>query len=112
MNTDIAKKLDQVIQLLQLSLLAQRVNTLSDQRILSFNVNGNTIRMSLPDAQCDFIQRVILQTNHFFEAALLSQVAKMGLIKPDTVVCDIGANIGNHSVYFGRIVRCTDSFVL
>jgi hypothetical protein len=50
MNTDIAKKLDQVIQLLQLSLLAQRVNTLSDQRILSFNVNGNTIRMSLPDA--------------------------------------------------------------
>lgn len=55
MNTDIAKKLDQVIQLLQLSLLAQRVNTLSDQRILSFNVNGNTIRMSLPDAQCDFI---------------------------------------------------------
>jgi FkbM family methyltransferase len=104
MNTDIAKKLDQVIQLLQLSLLAQRVNTLSDQRILSFNVNGNTIRMSLPDAQCDFIQRVILQTNHFFEAALLSQVAKMGLIKPDTVVCDIGANIGNHSVYFRRIL--------
>ena len=82
MNTDIAKKLDQVIQLLQLSLLAQRVNTLSDQRILSFNVNGNTIRMSLPDAQCDFIQRVILQTNHFFEAALLSQVAKMGLSSP------------------------------
>ena len=80
------------------------MNMLSDQRILSFNVNGETIHMALPDAQCDFIQRIIIQTHHFFAAALLSQVAKMGLIKHDTVACDIGANIGNHSVYFRRIL--------
>ena len=104
MATDITLKLDQVIRLLQQTLLAQQMNMLSDQRILSFNVNGETIHMALPDAQCDFIQRIIIQTHHFFEAALLSQVAKMGLIKHDTVVCDIGANIGNHSVYFGRIL--------
>ena len=104
MATDITLKLDQVIRLLQQTLLAQQMNMLSDQRILSFNVNGETIQMALPDAQCDFIQRIIIQTHHFFEAALLSQVAKMGLIKHDTVVCDIGANIGNHSVYFGRIL--------
>ena len=36
MNTDIAKKLDQVIQLLQLSLLAQRVNTLSGSTDFKF----------------------------------------------------------------------------
>jgi hypothetical protein len=81
------------------------MNMLSDQRILSFNVNGETIQMALPDAQCDFIKRIIIQTHHFFEAALLSQVAKMGLIKHDTVVCDIGANIGNHSVYFIPVAR-------
>ena len=35
---------------------------------------------------------------------MLSQVAKMALIGHNTAVCDIGANIGNHSVYFGHIL--------
>ena len=55
MATDITLKLDQVIRVLQQTLLAQQMNILSDERILSFNVNGETIRMALPDAQCDFI---------------------------------------------------------
>ena len=28
----------------------------------------------------------------------------MELIKHDTVVCDIGTNIGNHLIYFERIL--------
>ena len=39
MATDITLKLDQVIRLLQQTLLAQQMNILSDQRILRFNVN-------------------------------------------------------------------------
>ena len=58
--------------------------------------------MALPDAQLDFIQRVTPQTGHFFDASLLSQVAKIDLIEHNAVVFNIGANIGNRSIYFGR----------
>ena len=104
MDTDISKQMDEVIRLLREILYKQRVATLLEKNVFRFNFNGQTIHLSLPDAQDDYIQKVILQTSCFFEAALLSQIAKMGLIGRDTVVCDIGANIGNHSVYFGRVL--------
>ena len=63
--TDITLKLDQVIRLLQQTLLAQQMNMLSDQRILSFNVNGETIHMALPDAQCDFIHHTCICSTDF-----------------------------------------------
>ena len=54
MNTDISTQMDHVVKLLQ------RVSTLSDEQVFSVNGNGETIHMALPDAQLDFIQRVIL----------------------------------------------------
>ena len=104
MDTDISTQIDHVVKLLQQILHMQRVSNLSDEQVFRFNVNGETIHMALPNAQLDFKQRVTLQTGHFFEASLLSQVAKMALIGQNTVLCDIGANIGNHSVYFGHIL--------
>ena len=48
--------MDHVVKLLQRILHMQRVSTLSDEQVFSFNVNGKTIHMALPDAQLDFIQ--------------------------------------------------------
>ena len=47
---------------------------------------------------------VYRRTHTFFEAKLLSMVKAMDLVGPTSTVCDIGANIGNHTVYFGRLM--------
>lgn len=97
-------KLDQMIKLMDESVHLQRVGLLEDGHILRFHAGVTDIALSLPDAQDDYLQRVILRTRTFYEARLLASVRAMGLIGPEVTVCDIGANIGNHSVYFGKIL--------
>ena len=98
-------KLDQMIRLMDEQVHLQRVALLEDGHILRFNGPGaKRIAFSLPDAQDDYLQRVILRTRGFYEARLLSMVAALGIVGPQSVVCDIGANIGNHAVYFAKVM--------
>ena len=46
--------MDHMVELLQRILHMKRVSTLSDEQVFSFNDNGETIHMALPDAQLDF----------------------------------------------------------
>jgi FkbM family methyltransferase len=97
-------KLDQMIKLMDESLHLQRVALLEDGHILRFHAGMTRIALSLPEAQDDYVQRMILRTRTFYEARLLASVQAMGLIRPGMTVCDIGANIGNHAVYFGKVL--------
>ena len=98
-------KLDQLIRLMDEQVHLQRVALLEAGHILRFNGPGAArIAFSLPDAQDDYLQRVILRTRGFYEARLLAMVAALGLVGPGSVVCDIGANIGNHTVYFTKVM--------
>lgn len=64
----------------------------------------------LPNADVDLIQQVILSTDNYFEIDTLEQIFyhfKGGLLsklvaQPDSVILDIGANIGNHTLYFAN----------
>nr|WP_255575059.1 FkbM family methyltransferase [Caldovatus aquaticus] len=57
--------------------------------------------MHLPFAAVDAIQRNILVRHAFYEAPALAQVR--GLIRRGAVVADIGANIGNHTLFFAMV---------
>ncbi|WP_022703770.1 FkbM family methyltransferase [Pseudorhodobacter ferrugineus] len=97
--------LDQMLRVMTAQLHLQRVALLEDGHILRFNApNMQRIAMSLPDAVDDFVQGVIVQTRGFYEAKILAKVAEMGVVGPKSVVCDVGANIGNHTVYFASIM--------
>lgn len=98
-------KLDQMIRLMDESLHLQRVALLEDGHLLRLQVDGlRDVVLSLPNAQDDFVQRTIVKTRGFYEARLLATVQGMNLIGPQTTVLDVGANIGNHSVFFGKVL--------
>jgi tRNA A58 N-methylase Trm61 len=99
------QKLDQMIKLMDDSVHLQRVALLDQGHILHFHgPRGIPVSLSLPEAVDDFLQRVILRGRTFYEAKLLSMVQTMGIVGPQSLVCDVGANIGNHTVYFARVM--------
>lgn len=101
----LGQRLDRVIDLLEQGTDLQRLALLGPGAVLDFAHRGEAVRLALPDAPGDYIQRTILRKRNFYEARLLAEVAGMGLVGPRSLVCDVGANIGNHSVHFGRILR-------
>lgn len=61
----------------------------------------NSIKMYCPLYPWDVIQRTIVNTANFFEKDILVELLKYLPEKP--TILDIGANIGNHSVFFATI---------
>lgn len=62
------------------------------------------IRMYLPDFRIDLIQKLIVRNQEFFEDAELNML-KEKWIPEGAVICDCGAHIGNHTVYFGCVCK-------
>ncbi|WP_183164531.1 FkbM family methyltransferase [Arthrobacter oryzae] len=52
----------------------------------------------------DHIGRQVAQSGGFYEAELLS--ALRPLLRPGDVVVDVGANVGNHSIFFAGVLDC------
>ena len=73
------------------------------QNVFTFIEQDTKIHMYLPHAH-DLIESMILKTHTFFEANILRAVSN--LIDKNKTVLDIGANIGNHTVYFSKILNC------
>jgi FkbM family methyltransferase len=59
-------------------------------------------RMCAPDV--DRIGGVLAQTGQFYEHEMLDDLGL--LLSPGDVVLDVGANIGNHSVFFAGMIGC------
>ena len=55
----------------------------------------------LPLYRSDYIQKVIFSSKSYFELDILVRL-KNKYIQPNFVILDIGANIGNHCLYFAR----------
>jgi FkbM family methyltransferase len=72
-------------------------------RILDFAAFDTPVRLHLPYAATDATQRIILLENTFYEYRQMRAVRDM--IPPGAVIVDAGANIGNHTVFFGLICR-------
>lgn len=72
--------------------------------ITSVEVNGNEYRIFLPDFETDYIQRKIAGGKAPYEQEMLEDLARH--LVPGNLVLDIGANIGNHSLYLAAIAGC------
>ncbi len=79
---------------------ATRYSSLGAEKILNFSFLDNDVRLYLPYAHTDLIQGTILKHRTFFENYLLLKIHKY--IEPGSCIADIGANIGNHTVFFAH----------
>ena len=72
--------------------------------IFRFLYQNVLISMFLPNYKVDNLQGEIVRGQEFYELVLLRQIAKK-YHKPNMVFLDCGANIGNHTVFFGKIMN-------
>lgn len=91
-------RLDELIHL-------TRLGRLEDGHILRFLHNDQEIRLSLPYAERDYIQRNVVRTGTFYEIRQLELLRQSGLVPENATILDVGANIGNHTVFFAKAFR-------
>jgi FkbM family methyltransferase len=84
-------------QLEELSLLT-RFHGMGAERTATFVYNDKKVTFYVPYALKDFIQRVILKTQSFYEVPDLEKFRSF--VPASATIVDAGANIGNHSVFF------------
>lgn len=88
------KKLDTLVVL-------ARTTKFGPESEFHFLFRDRLVKMCLPFADVDVIQRHIALHYGFYEQKALLQVAHY--IGPNTVVLEAGANIGNHTIFFAKI---------
>ena len=62
------------------------------------------IRMHLPMYKTDLIQKLIIRSGEFFEDNELN-ILKEKYIREGSIICDCGAYVGNHTVFFAKICK-------
>jgi FkbM family methyltransferase len=77
-------------------------SSLEQGDISSFVHRGRVVNFHLPNHQ-DHIQRIIKSTKNFYEFEMLQDIANRTPEK--SIIIDIGANIGNHSIFFGMFCQ-------
>lgn len=65
-------------------------------------IDGASYHICLPDAETDYIQKKIATEKQPYELAMLRDMASR--LQPGDLVLDVGANVGNHSLYLANVV--------
>ncbi|MEX0921059.1 MAG: FkbM family methyltransferase [Candidatus Pacearchaeota archaeon] len=74
----------------------------NQKSIFSFKYEGEEINLYLPLKRDHLQQQIIVKWN-FYESSELGKIRRF--IQNNSVILDIGANIGNHAIYFGKILK-------
>jgi len=72
--------------------------------VLEFHYEGQPIRLYLPQGDYDYIQNAIMRSRTFYEETKLRAIRKTFDLRGKTVL-DVGANIGNHTLYFASVCQ-------
>lgn len=103
MSQDVERTLGLISRKMDHLRAAVLLQAIGPDRILDLNVFDHPIRMYLPYAATDMIQRQILLSGSLYEAGQLFRIKKE--IAPGSVIVDAGANIGNHTLFFAIVCR-------
>lgn len=73
-------------------------------KLEKFDFDGRRIELALPEHK-DYIAEAITGSHAFYESDLLQSLR--ALLQPGDLVLDVGANIGNHTVFFATVAECS-----
>ncbi|HEB06497.1 MAG TPA: FkbM family methyltransferase, partial [Halomonas sp.] len=79
-------------------------SAVSNTTLHDVEVSSNAYKIDLPDYKTDYIQKFIAEHKAPYESEMLDAMA-IGL-KPMDLVLDVGANIGNHTLYWACVLGC------
>jgi FkbM family methyltransferase len=72
--------------------------------IYNFKYDQININFYLPNLN-DHIQKLIYYNRNFYEEAMLKDIKER--LNPGSFIIDVGANVGNHTVYFAKICNAS-----
>ena len=73
--------------------------------VFKFNYSGKKIKF-LFDRDDYYMSRIIKNTNSFYEIKYLEYLKNKGIINQGSCVADVGSYLGNHALYFSKILNC------
>lgn len=80
-----------------------RSSLTEDMPIATVEEGPASFRICVPSSD-DHIGKYLLQNGVFYEAELLHALKRV--LRPGDIVVDVGANIGNHTVFFAGVLKC------
>lgn len=75
---------------------------------ITINYNDDDVDMYVYSDNTDYVSRIIRFYNNFYEHELLSFLQTN--FNNQTNIIDVGANIGNHSLFFAKYINCNKIF--
>ena len=106
LRPDAVELLEQLNSRIDELLHLQRIGLLKDN-VIRFPYNDVEIALYVPWAERDFIQKNIVRYGRFYESNLLEKLRTDVELPPRPVMLDVGANIGNHTVFFGAVMNAS-----
>ena len=86
------------------NVILSKLDMISKKLALDENILvTNEANFFIPNSPQDLIQTYMLNARDFWERDLLKKLDKY--ICQDSIILDIGANIGNHTIYWGKITK-------
>ena len=76
----------------------------TDSSVTQLSFNGCTYHISLPNADTDYIQKKLLSERIPYELDMLKDMQRR--LSEGDFALDIGANIGNHSLFLAVVGKC------
>lgn len=90
-NFEFSSQIDKIHKLLE--------NKIAQKNIYNIYCNGKQTQFLLPNTK-DHIQRIVANHQVFYEQTMLMDVKNR--VPEDSVIIDVGAYIGNHSMFFAQ----------
>ena len=76
----------------------QRFALLGPEKVCQVIFEHEKVDVYVPFGDVDYIQKKLIENRSFYELQNLLQIRDM--LAPGAVICDVGANIGNHTLFF------------
>ena len=75
-----------------------------NNNVIELQVDGSAYKLFLPNLETDYIQQKISVEKRPYELQMLQDIRKRVL--SNNLVVDVGANVGNHTLYLARVANC------